>query len=108
DTRTNTFKDRIALPAVGYGAATTPDGRWLAIAMLDASKVGVVDLQDFTIAHVIDVPAAPQEVLARPDGNVVYVSCEASRKVAQIRVADWKVEQFIDVGNGADGISWAA
>jgi YVTN family beta-propeller protein len=108
DTRTNTVKDRIALPAVGSGAATTPDGRWLAIAMPDASKVGAVDLQNFTMVHVVDVPANPQEVLARPDGDVVYVSCEASRKIAQIRVVDWKVERFIDVGNGADGLTWAA
>jgi DNA-binding beta-propeller fold protein YncE len=108
DTRANTVKDRLALPAVGYGAATTPDGQWLAIAMPDASTVGVIDLQDFTVAHVVHVPPAPQEVLARPDGKVVYVSCDASRKIAEIRVVDWKVQRFIDVGNDADGLTWAA
>jgi DNA-binding beta-propeller fold protein YncE len=59
------------------------------------------------VAHTIDVPAAPQEVLIRPDGKVAYVSCDASRKVAAISTSDWKVERLIDAGAGADGLAWA-
>jgi hypothetical protein len=34
------------------------------------------------VARLIDVPAAPQEVVVRPDGKVAYVSCDASHKIA--------------------------
>jgi DNA-binding beta-propeller fold protein YncE len=53
------------------------------------------------------VPAAPQEVLIRPDGKTAYVSCDASHKVAAISTSDWKVEKLIDAGAGADGLAWA-
>jgi DNA-binding beta-propeller fold protein YncE len=95
------------LPAAGYGTAPTPDGRWLVVAARTANKVAVVDLSAMKVAHVIDVPAAPQEVLMQPDGQVAYVSCDASHKVAVIRTANWTVEKLIDAGPGADGLAWA-
>jgi hypothetical protein len=55
----------------------------------------------------VDVPAAPQEPVIRPDDRIVYVSCDRSRKVAAIRTPDWKVETLIDAGEGADGVAWA-
>jgi len=59
------------------------------------------------VEHTIDVPAAPQEVLIRPDGEVAYVSCDASHKVAEIRTSDWAVARLIEAGGGADGLAWA-
>jgi DNA-binding beta-propeller fold protein YncE len=59
------------------------------------------------VAKNIDVPAAAQEVLIRPDGQVAYVSCDASHKVAVIRTTDWKLEKLIEAGAGADGLAWA-
>jgi DNA-binding beta-propeller fold protein YncE len=55
----------------------------------------------------IDVPAAPQEVLIRPDGKVAYVSCNASGKVAAIDLTQWKVQNLIAAGKFADGLAWA-
>jgi len=55
----------------------------------------------------VDVPAVPQEVLIPRDGKIAYVSCDASRKIAAIRISDWKVEKVIDAGPGADGLAWA-
>jgi DNA-binding beta-propeller fold protein YncE len=75
--------------------------------MPNANKVAVVDLRAMKVAENIDVPAAPQEILIRPDGQVAYVSCDASHKVAVIRTTDWKVEKLIDAGAGADGLAWA-
>jgi DNA-binding beta-propeller fold protein YncE len=60
-----------------------------------------------TLARTIDVPAAPQEVLVRPDGLIAYVSCDASKKVAAIDLKEWKVERLIDAGAGTDGLAWA-
>jgi DNA-binding beta-propeller fold protein YncE len=70
------------LPAPGYGTAPTPDGRWLVVAVPTAKKVAVVDLSTMKVARLIDVPAAPQEVVVGPDGRVAYVSCDASHKIA--------------------------
>ena len=53
------------------------------------------------------MPAAPQEVLVRPDGAMAYVSCDVSGKVAAIRTSDWKVDALIDAGKAADGLAWA-
>jgi DNA-binding beta-propeller fold protein YncE len=107
DTATNKVKSWIALPAVGYGTASTMDGRWLLVAMPSASKVAVVDLKSLKVARTIDVPSAPQEVLVRPDGKVAYVSCNTTGRVAAIDLVDWKVNNIIATGKGADGLAWA-
>jgi YVTN family beta-propeller protein len=108
DTATNKLRAWVPLPAFGYGAAATPDGSWLVLALPTANKVAAVDLTTMKVAHTIDVPAAPQEILMRPDGKVAYASCDASRKIAVIRVSDWTVEKLIDAGPGVDGLAWAA
>jgi DNA-binding beta-propeller fold protein YncE len=74
--------------------------------VLTANKVAVIDLHTLRVAHTIDVPKAPQEVLVRPDGKIAYVSCDSSGKVAAIRTSDWVVDALIDVGKGADGLAW--
>jgi len=107
DTATNKIKTWIALPGLGYGSAPTPDGRWLVIALPLVHQVGVVDLSTMTVAHTIDVPTRPQEVLVSPDNKVAYVSCDQSGKVAVISLSDWKVKTIIDAGPGADGLALA-
>jgi DNA-binding beta-propeller fold protein YncE len=96
------------LPGFGYGSALTPDGRFLVIAIPPTHQVAVIDLETMKVAHTVDVPANPQEVLVRPDGRMAYVSCDASHKVAAIRTSDWSVEKLIDAGAGTDGLAWAA
>jgi YVTN family beta-propeller protein len=107
-TATNTIERTLPLPAPGYGTATTEDGRWLVVPMPKANQVAVVDLRDWRVAHVIDVPKAPQEALVRPDGKIAYVSCDASGQVAAIRTSDWKGETLRTAGKYADGLAWAA
>jgi DNA-binding beta-propeller fold protein YncE len=108
DTATDKIKKWIPLPGYGYGSAPTSDGRWLVIAVPPVNKVVVIDLRTLTVAHTIDVPRTPQEVLVRPDDRVVYVSCDMENKIAAINTADWKVEKLIDTGKGTDGLAWAA
>ena len=72
-----------------------------------AAQVVVVDLSTMKVVRSISVPSAPQEILMRPDGKVAYVSCNVSGKVAAIDLAQWKVQDVIDVGKGADGLGWA-
>lgn|SRR5208282_78668 len=107
DTSTRKVAQWIPMPATGYGSAATLDGKWLVIALPGAKQVGVINLTTMKLEHTIDVPASPQEVLIRPDGAVAYVSCDASRKVAEIRTSDWTVTRLIDAGPGADGLAWA-
>ena len=107
DTATNKIKTWIPLPGLGYGSATTPDGRWLVIALPLIHQLGVIDLMTMNVAHTIDLPTRPQEVLVSPDNKVVYVSCDQSGKVAVINVADWTVKSIIDAGPGADGLALA-
>jgi DNA-binding beta-propeller fold protein YncE len=78
------------------------------VPLRDGQQVAVVDLGSMKVAHTIDVPANPQEVLVSPDGKKAYVSCDASQKVAVIRSSDWTVEKLIDAGRGVDGLAWAA
>ena len=108
DTATNKVKTWVPLSVAGYGTAPTPDGRWLVIALRTGNQVAVVDLKTMKVAHTLDVPAAPQEVLIPPDGHAAYVSCDASHKVAVISTSDWTVERLIDAGPSADGLAWAA
>src|SRR5215469_17348566 len=106
DTQSRKVTAWVALPGTGYGTAPTPDGKWLVIAMPGAKQVGVLNLKTMKVEHTIDVPAAPQEVLIRPDGAVAYVSCDASHKVAEIRTSDWTVARLIEAGAGVDGLAW--
>ena len=48
------------------------------------------------------------EVTVASDGRVAYVSCDASRQVAVVDLAAFKVERLIDAGPLADGLAWAA
>jgi DNA-binding beta-propeller fold protein YncE len=95
------------LPGTGYGAAATPDGRWLLIAIPREKLVAVVDLQSMKVDRSIAVPRAPQETLVRPDGGEAYVSCDASKQVAVIDLKNWTVTKLIAAGPGVDGLAWA-
>ncbi len=107
NTKTSGVERWIEMPGIGYGTATTPDGKFLVVALIKDNKVCVIDLATMTVARTLDVPAAPQEVLVRPDGAEAYVSCDASGKVAVIDLKEWRVTKLIEAGPGADGLAWA-
>ena len=107
DTSTNTVAKWIPLEGHAYGTAPTRDGKWLLVTLPPLGKVAVVDLASMSVVRSVSVPKAPQEILVRPDNQVAYVSCDASRKVAAINLQTWKVDQLIDAGHAADGLAWA-
>jgi DNA-binding beta-propeller fold protein YncE len=100
-------KTWVPLPGTGYGAAATPDGMNLLVAIPSLNEVAVVDLASMKVARTVAVAMDPQEILIRPDGQVAYVSCSRSGQVAAIDLAQGKVTQLIDAGKGADGLGWA-
>ena len=105
-TATDKVERWLALPGTGYGTASTRDAKWLLVALPDANGVAVVDLPNLRVVKTISVPAAPQEVIIRPDGKVAYVSCDRSHQVAAIQIRDWSVK-LIGAGKGVDGLAWA-
>jgi DNA-binding beta-propeller fold protein YncE len=106
-TETNKVEKWIDLPDYGYGAAPTPDGKFLIIAMPNSMQVGEIDLATMKLVRTVKVVKSPQEVLIRPDGVTAYVSCDADAKVAAINLKDFTVEKLIEVGKTADGLAWA-
>ena len=107
DTATNQVAQWIPLPGLAYGTGATLDGKWLLVTVPALGKVAVVDLSSMKVARTVSVPKSPQEVLVRPDNRLAYVSCHESRKVAAINLATWNVDQLIEAGRLADGLSWA-
>jgi DNA-binding beta-propeller fold protein YncE len=77
------------------------------VAVPTVNKLAVIDLAARKVAHTIDVPKAPQEVLVRPDGKMACVSCDSSGKIAAIRTSSWTVDSLISAGKGTDGLAWA-
>jgi DNA-binding beta-propeller fold protein YncE len=108
DTTTNQVKTWVSMPGIGYGTAPTPDGRSLLVCLININKVGVVDLKTMKLSRTMDVLPAPQEIVVQPGGEAAYVSCDQSRKIAVIDLKTWKVQDYIEVGRGADGLAWAA
>ncbi len=107
DTAKNQVTQWIPLEGLAYGTAPTRDGKWLLVTEPPVGKVAVVDLKSMRVVRSISVPKAPQEVLVRPDDQVAYVSCDASKQVAEINLKTWNVDKLIDAGKSADGLAWA-
>jgi YVTN family beta-propeller protein len=106
DTATKRVTSWVTLPGMGYGSATTEDGRWLLIAIPAKDALAVVDLHSKKVARTVPVAGNPQEVLIRPDGKVAYVSCAGAGKVSAVDLTDWHVAS-IAAGKFADGLAWA-
>jgi YVTN family beta-propeller protein len=107
DTRSNAVTKWIPLEALAYGTAATLDGKWLLVTIPDPGRVAVVDLSSMRVVRSVTVPKDPQEIVVRPDNQMAYVSCHASKNVAAINLQTWQVDQVIDAGRLADGLSWA-
>jgi DNA-binding beta-propeller fold protein YncE len=107
DTTTNKVAKWIPLDALAYGTGATLDGKWLLVTLPTLGKVAVVDISSMKVVRSVEVPKSPQEVLVRPDGQVAYVSCLESQKVAAINLKTWHVDQLIESGPAADGMAWA-
>ncbi len=107
DTASNKVAKWIPLPGVGYGTASTRDGKFL----LACTKAGVavVDLASFTVVRTLKIDGDPQEVLVAPTGEA-YVSSWPSHGPGVITVIDpsaTKVTATIPAGAYADGLAWS-
>ncbi len=105
DTASRSVRQWIALPAIAYGTASTPDGRWLLATMRPTGSVAVIDAHTLTLVRTIPTGGIPTEIIVRPDGKVAYVSCGTD--VVAIDLARMEVATHIHAGAGADGLAWA-
>lgn len=105
DTATNTVKNRIGLPALAYGTAATPDGKWLLATMRPLGAVALIDARTQTLVRTLKTGGIPTEILIRPDGKVAYVSC--GRNIVAIDLTRMELAGAFNAGAGADGLAWA-
>lgn len=112
----------VALPAVGYGTAPTPDGTRLVIALRPTSQVGILDLASGELSALIDVPPTPQRVVIPPPRtseedrertalderpeDYAYVTCDQTDVVVEIDLVAGEVRREIGVGGSPDGLTW--
>lgn len=113
----------VALPAVGFGTAPTPDGTRLLIGFRPTSQVGILDLASGELTHLLDVPPTPQRIVIPPPRSseedrertasderpedYAYVSCDQSDLVVEIDLLAGEVRREIGVGGSPDGLAWS-
>ena len=54
----------------------------------ETNQVVIIDLSKWRVVRTLQVPSSPLEILIRPDGQVAYVSCDRSGKVAALQVIE--------------------
>jgi DNA-binding beta-propeller fold protein YncE len=108
DTVVNELREWVQLPSVGYGSASTADGRTLLVTLPKIGELAAVDLSSMTVVRTLRVGPRPQAVLVRPGGKTAYVSCFGCDRVAVVDLTQWCVTAWVNVGQRADGMAWAA
>jgi DNA-binding beta-propeller fold protein YncE len=108
DTRTNLVAGWIQLEGIGYGTASTLDGRWLVVIVPSKNMVEIVDVTKMRVMSLVETPSDPEEVLMEPDGKTAWVSCVSSHTVAELDLSTWQIKRKIVTGKNSDGIAWAA
>jgi DNA-binding beta-propeller fold protein YncE len=113
----------VALPAVGFGTAPTPDGTRLLVGFRPTSQVGILDLATGELTHLLDVPPTPQRIVIPPPRtseedrgrtssderpeDFAYVTCDESDLVVEIDLLAGEVRREIGVGGSPDGLAWS-
>lgn len=105
----------VSLPAPAADWVSTPDDRWLAVVVPDSKAVVVIETGDFTIAHRIDRPRRPRQVLMQPQSRLVWISeleDQAGGKgqgwLTAIDTATWSIMESFPVGEGLPLVTFAA
>jgi DNA-binding beta-propeller fold protein YncE len=107
DTATNKVAKWVTPDGIAFGTAPTLDARYLVVTISGGGEADVVDLATMQVVRRVKTPDDPEEVLMRPDGKVGYVSCVASRRIAELDLGTWTVTRTIEDGDNSDGIAWA-
>ena len=106
DTATNKVKTWIPLARAGLRIGAHARRKVAGHRSATGASGGVMDLSTMKVAHTIDLPARPQEVLVSPDNKVAYVSCDQSAKVAVINLSDWTVKKSLTQALARMDLRW--
>lgn len=88
----------------------SPDGAVAAVSEADRNRVLIIDANTRAIVRKIDLPdgaIVPVTMLFSPDGASLFVAATGSKKIIEIKTADWSVSRAFDVGEGSDGLGYS-
>ena len=89
-----------------YSVALHPSGKRLFVANTQSERLAVVELENETIEHEIDLGSTGARAVAfSPDGAMAFVTIENTSEIAVIDVARMTIEHRILVGNGPRGLA---
>ena len=79
---------QIELPAIPFGLAIVPNGRWLLVACEGNDTIQVIDTLTFKISDQIQLPAGsgPQKIAVTPDGTRAVVANYSGKSVTVINI----------------------
>lgn len=97
----------IAAPPMGpEDVIGSKDGKNLYAALLDAKQLAQIDLASGKITRTLDMPAEPTGLAISPDGETLYVVCQAPKSpVCAVDLAGWKIKATMTAGHYACGPS---
>jgi YVTN family beta-propeller protein len=104
DTKTDTIKKRIKLPAIGYGTTPTPDGKHLLVAVPNEKALTVIDLKTLEVAKAIPSIEGINEIVISPDSKWAWVSSPKANTVARIDLVKGETTNTAPAGKYPDGM----
>lgn len=87
-----------------YHAFSDYDNKHVYTANTHKHSISVVNILDLKLEREVPVGYGPRAVIADPERNLLYVSCEASNAVSVIDKAEWKEIKQIPVGPTPRGL----
>lgn len=104
DTKTDTVKKRIKLPATGYGTTPTPDGQYLLVAVPKEKALTVIDLKTLEVAKSIPSIAGINEIVISPDSKWAWVTAPGGNTVARVDLVKGETTNTATAGKYPDGL----
>lgn len=89
------LENRLSLEAAAYTCLFDPVQDQLYISLWDGSALAVVNPQDLSVSHIIEVGYHPNEMALHPDGSRIFVACADDNAVAVVdRASNTVIEQL--------------
>jgi YVTN family beta-propeller protein len=104
DTKTDTIKKRVKLPAVGYGSTPTPDGKYVLVAMAGREDIAVVDLKTLEVTKTIPTITGLNEIVVSPDSKWAWASSPKTNSLAKIDLVKGETVKTAPAGKYPDGM----
>ena len=104
DTKTDTIKKRIKLPATGYGTTPTPDGKYLLVSVPNEKTLTVIDLKTLEVTKPIPTIEGINEIVISQDSKWAWVTSPKTNTVARIDLVKGETTNTATAGKYPDGL----